>query len=226
MTTSLPSCSSMSFVARRDPRASPSGFSWVVTRKRSWSRMASAIFGRSVSVVFVWRELIDKPGEPDAPLYRRIVLKGQLWSSLETKFPVDTGLEHSVRGLETGERRLPLRLGAQHADVDRRLPQVGARLDARDGDEADPRVLERADALREHLAERLVHPAHPAAHSSVTISRSVRPSSNAWPERYRSASSRSPCSSWWPRATQARVKRERCQTSWWSTSATAAPNRR
>src|ERR671925_1175656 len=132
MTTSFPSCSSISLVASSDPRASPSGFSWVVTRKRSCSRTASAIVRRSVSVVFAWRELIDKPGEPYAPLYRRIVLEGQLGGSLETKLAVDTALQHSVRGLKTVERGPALALGAEHADEDRRLAQVRARLDARD----------------------------------------------------------------------------------------------
>src|SRR5918999_4955573 len=107
----------MSLVASNEPSASPSGFSWVATRKRSWPRIASAIVRRSVWVVFAWRELIDEPGEPDAPLYRRIVLKGQLWGSLETKLAIDTGLEHSVRGLETCERRLALLLRAEHAHV-------------------------------------------------------------------------------------------------------------
>ena len=42
MTASLPSASSASFAASSDPSASPSGFSCVVTRKRSCERIASA----------------------------------------------------------------------------------------------------------------------------------------------------------------------------------------
>src|SRR5436190_12995687 len=118
MTTSLSSCSSISLDASSEPSASPSGFSWVVTRKRSCARIASAIVRRSVSVVFVWRELIDKPGEPYAPLYRRIVLEGQLWSSFEMELAVDPALQNSVRGLQGCDRRFALALGAKDAHVD------------------------------------------------------------------------------------------------------------
>ena len=36
-------------VATSEPRASPSGFSWVVTMKRSWPRRASATAARSAA---------------------------------------------------------------------------------------------------------------------------------------------------------------------------------
>src|SRR6186713_1330293 len=100
MSASLPSSRSANVVARSEPRASPSGFSWVVTMKRSWLRRASATAARSASVVFVFVEFIDEPGEAHPPLYRRIVLKGQLWSALETEFAVDAGLKDAVRRLQ------------------------------------------------------------------------------------------------------------------------------
>src|SRR5262245_2258644 len=71
MTESLPSWSSANFIAKRDPSASPSGFSWVVTRKRSCARIASA-----VSVMTVMSVLSDRPVISDgrraklAALYR------------------------------------------------------------------------------------------------------------------------------------------------------------
>ena len=62
------------------------------------------------------------------------------------------------------ERLRALRLGAEHADEDARVPQVGRGLDAGDRDEADARVLQLAEALGDHLAHGLVDPAHAVAH--------------------------------------------------------------
>src|SRR5215210_6405636 len=163
MTTSLPSCSSASFAATAEPRASPSGFSCVVTRNRSLPRIASATACRSV-FVSVWGELIDELGKPHSPLYRRIVLKPQLGSSLQVQLPVHPALEHAVGRLQTGERRVPPPLVTEDADIHDGVAQVGTRLDARDGHEPDPRVLERADFLGEHLLERLVDSPHTLTH--------------------------------------------------------------
>src|SRR4026209_2238560 len=84
MTVSLPSWSRASLVASSDPSASPSGFSWVTSRKRSCERTASATACRSL-VVCVWGELIDQLGHPDAALDRRIVFEGQLGSPLHSQ---------------------------------------------------------------------------------------------------------------------------------------------
>src|SRR4051812_261208 len=185
MSASLPSSRSANVMARSEPRASPSGFSWVVTMKRSLLRRASATAARSPSVVFVFVELIDESGEAHPPLYRRIVLKRQLWGSLQTELAVHAALEDTVRGLEAGERGVALLRGPEHAHVDGGLAKVRARVDPGHGHEADARVLQAADAFREHLAQRLVHTAHAAGHSKVTTSRSTCPSSKAWPARYR-----------------------------------------
>ena len=53
MVTSLPSARSAIVVASSEPSASPSGFSWVATRKRSCSRIASATRVRSGFVIRV-----------------------------------------------------------------------------------------------------------------------------------------------------------------------------
>src|SRR5918999_4654376 len=168
MTTSLPSCSSASFMARIDPSESPSGFSCVVIRKRSWDRTASATSRRSVvPFVFAWRELIYESREPNAPLYRRIVLEHQLWSSLETELSVHPALKDAVRRFEALEGVGALRLRSQHAHVDGRVPEVAARFDARDGDEADPGVLEVADPFRQDLFQRFVDPSHAISHRAL-----------------------------------------------------------
>ena len=69
------------------------------------------------------------------------------------------------------QARAPLAAGAEHADVDGRVAQVGSRVDAGHRDEADPRILQLGKRLREHLPHRLVHPAHALAHG---------PYSSAW----------------------------------------------
>jgi hypothetical protein len=138
-------------MARSDPRASPSGFSWVVTMKRSWLRRTSATAARSTAVVFVGIELIDEPGEARTPLNRRIVLKRQLWGSLQMELAVHVALEDTVRGLQAGEGGIPLLRGSEHADIDGGLAKVRARGHAGHGHEADARILEGGDALGEHF---------------------------------------------------------------------------
>src|ERR671924_355989 len=134
MTTSLPSCSSASFMASTDPSASPSGFSCVVTRNRSCLRISSATAARSVVSGLIWGELIDELGKPHPPLYGRIVLKRQLRSPLQVELPVHPGLEDAVVRLQARQRRLPGPLVAEHAHVDRRVAEIGARDDAGDRD--------------------------------------------------------------------------------------------
>src|SRR5437868_3585651 len=145
MMESLPSWSKASFAASRDPSASPSGFSCVVRRKRSCPRIASATALRSLAVV--WGELIDQLGHADPPLHRRIVLELQLGGSLHSELSRNLRLKHGMCRLETGERLRALPLGAEHRHVDPRVPQIGRGLDAGDGDESDPRVLELAHRL-------------------------------------------------------------------------------
>src|SRR4051794_35465438 len=183
MSASLPSSRSANVMARSEPRASPSGFSWVVTMKRSLLRRASATAARSASVVFVFVELIDEPGEAHPPLYRRIVLKRQLWGSLQMELPVHAALKDAVGRLQTGEGRVALLRGSEHAHVHGGLAEIPARVHPRDRHEAYARVLEAADALREHRPQGFVHAPHPSGHSKVTTSRSTCPSSKACPAR-------------------------------------------
>src|SRR4051812_15135760 len=162
---SLPSASSPSLAASSEPSASPSGFSCVTSTKRSCERIASATAFRS-SVVF-WRELIDELGHADPALDRRIVLEGQLGRPLHSELLGQAGLQDPVRGGEAVQCPLPLSLGTEHADENRGMTQVGRGLDTRDGDEADPRILELDDSFRDHLADGLVHSAHPVAHAGI-----------------------------------------------------------
>src|SRR5918995_9494 len=161
MTASLPSWSSTSLAARIDPSASPSGFSWVTSRKRFRSRSASATALRSL---VVWGELIDQVRHPDAALDGRIVFEGQLRGPFQPQLPGDAGLENAVRGLQPGQRRLALALRAVHADEDLRVAKVGGGLDPGDGDEADPRVAELADGFGEDFENGRIDAAHPVTH--------------------------------------------------------------
>src|SRR5262245_26985008 len=138
MTTSLPSRSRPSFIPRIEPSASPSGFSWVTRRMRSWARTASTTAATS----FIRRELVDELRHPHASFHRRIVFEGQLRSPLETQLPCDARLEHAVGGGEAGQALLALPLRPEDADEDSSVPQVGGRLHPGDRDEPDAGVLE------------------------------------------------------------------------------------
>src|SRR3990172_13211225 len=137
VTASLPSSASASSRARSEPRASPSGFSCVMRRKRSCVRIASAIGSRSVLVGFLGGELIDELGEPDAALHGRIVLEGQLRRSLQMKLPVDPLLEDAVRRGEAGQRPGPPARPAEGPDGPGPGAQARARPGARGGGGAD-----------------------------------------------------------------------------------------
>src|SRR5207244_7597543 len=97
ITVSLPSWRSASVVASSEPRASPSGFSCVTTRKRSCARSASATASRSL---VVWGELIDQLCHAHAALDRRIVLEGQLRGPLHSKLACKSSLQQAMCGGE------------------------------------------------------------------------------------------------------------------------------
>src|SRR5881394_2078953 len=162
ITASLPSSSSASFMARSEPRASPSGFSWVVRTKRSWPRIASATAVSSLAVV--WGEFIDQFCHADAALDRRIVFECQLRSSLHAQLAREPRLEDGVRGLQSDERLLPLPFGPENRDEHACMTQVRGRLDSGHRHEADSRILELADPLRQDLPDGLVHASHAFAH--------------------------------------------------------------
>src|SRR5918995_402373 len=166
MTVSFPSWSNASFAASREPSASPSGFSWVVSTNRSWPRIASTIASRSLAVV--WGELIDQLGHADPALDRRIVLEGQLRSPLHSQFACDTRLENRVRSLKAGERLDALALGTEDRDKDARMTQIRRGLDAGHRDEADPRILQLADRFRKHLPDGFVDATHTVCHQGYS----------------------------------------------------------
>src|SRR5438093_8178604 len=120
MTLFLPSSSNASFVASKEPSASPSGFSWVVSVNRSWPRIASTTAARSLAVV--WGELIDQLRHLDPPLNRRIVFERQLRSPLHAQLARQPRLQNGVRGLQSLERPLSLPLGPEDGDEHARLP--------------------------------------------------------------------------------------------------------
>src|SRR4051812_4312098 len=166
MTESLPNWSSASFIPSSEPRASPSGFSWVVIRKRSWSRIASATAARSLAVV--WGEFIDELRHADPALDRRIVLEGQLGCSLQMQLARETRLQHGMRGLQSGECLHTLPLRSEHGHEDTGVPNVRRRFDSGDGHEPDPRILQLPHSFREHLADRFVHATHALCHASYS----------------------------------------------------------
>src|SRR5215208_3425086 len=164
---SLPSCRSASVIESREPSASPSGFSCVVTRKRSCERTASTTASRSAfCVVVACDELIDQLGHANTLFDRRIVLERQLRRAFQPQLARDLRLQDAVCSVEPRERLLALAVGAEDADEDGRVTEVRRRVDAGHRHEADARVLELADRLGEHFAHRLVDSPHPFTHRS------------------------------------------------------------
>src|SRR5206468_4595510 len=119
----------------------------------------------SVSVGVVWGELIDQLCHAHAALDRGIVLEGELRGPLQPELTRQPGLEHAVGRLQPGEARLALARGAEDADEDPSLAEIGRGLDAGHRDEPDPWVLEVGQGLGEHLTHRLVHSAHASRHA-------------------------------------------------------------
>src|SRR5204862_879736 len=164
MTLSLPSWSSASFIARIEPSASPSGFSWVTMRKRSCERIASATAATSV----VWGELIEQLRHADPALDGWIVFERELRRPLHPELVREPRLQDAVRRLQAGKAVLPAFLGSEHTHVDAGVAQVRRGLDADHRDEADPRILQLADGFGEHLPDGLVDTSHAPAHAAYS----------------------------------------------------------
>ena len=109
-------------------------------------------------------ELVDELAHPHTALDGRIVLEGQLRSSFEPELARELRLQRAVRRLQPAHRGLLLLLRAEHAHEDDGMPEVGCGIDARDGHEPDPRVLQLEQGLGQNLPYRLVHASHPFAH--------------------------------------------------------------
>src|SRR3954451_1795098 len=165
ISTSLPSWRRASVVASSDPSASPSGFSCVTTRNFSLSLSAAVIAWRSL---IFGGQLVDQAAHAHTALDRRIVFEGQLRGSLHSQLTRQPRLQQAVRCPQSAQRRRPLLLVPEHADVDRRVPEIGCGDDRGHGDEPDPRVLQLRQRLREDLPHRLVDPPHPLAHSGYS----------------------------------------------------------
>src|SRR5438477_11411540 len=148
MTLSLPSWSSASFSARMEPSASPSGFSWVTSKKRSRERIASATAATSL---VVWGELINQLRHADPALDGRIVFERELRCPLQPQFAGQPALQDTVRRLQAGQALLLLLLGTEDTDEDPRVPEIRRGLDSRDRHEPDPGVFELPNRLRQHL---------------------------------------------------------------------------
>ena len=158
ITESLPSCASMWCSASSEPSASPSGPSWVVSRKRSPARSSSATSvertrrcaRRLAATASLTRRAAWQTRTPRSR--RLVVVEAQGRGALDPHLAGDRRLEHAVRGGEPRERRLALGLVAEHADVDARRAQVRACLHGGHGHESDPWVLELGrDRRPDHL---------------------------------------------------------------------------
>ena len=141
ITESLPSASRMRCMASSEPSASPSGFSWVVSRNRSPARIASAT--RSIS-------LVNELGRFAHSSRRRVMRSPRSTLSSYSKVRVgfascasarDLALQHTVGRAQAGKGALPLLLGAEHADVDARSTQVWGSVHGSHGHKSDSRVL-------------------------------------------------------------------------------------
>src|SRR5579885_381663 len=127
MTASLPSTSRASFMPRREPRASPSGFSCVTSRKRSCERIASATAASSVVVdacIVLPSEVIDQLRQPHPPLDGGIVFEGELRGPLELQLARHPCLQHAVGGGEPPQRARARLLAAEDTDEDGRVAEV------------------------------------------------------------------------------------------------------
>src|ERR671936_2992718 len=112
MTVSLPCSSRASFIARIEPSASPSGFSWVTSKKQSCDRIASATAATSL---VVWGELIDQLRHADPALDGRIVFEHELGRPLHAELAGEPALQDAVRRLEAGEACRPIFFAPEHA---------------------------------------------------------------------------------------------------------------
>ena len=170
-------------------------------------------------------QVVDQLRHPDAVLDRLIVFEQQLRRPAQMELAVHARLQDPGGALERGQRSEAPLLAAVDAQPHGRLREIGRRHDAGDGDEADPRILQRRDRLGDDRLDRLVDPAHARrsrrvpSHRATPARARARAARSPGPTSQRSAVSMSRSASPASRATQASVSRERCQTSWWSTSA-------
>src|SRR5215475_6252886 len=110
MTTSFPSARRPRAAPSIEPRASPSGFSCVTTRKRSCPARASTTASKSVVNVAgsfcVWvirgvvfrGELVDQLRHVHAALDRRIVFEDEDRRPLHSQLPGEARLQNAVGG--------------------------------------------------------------------------------------------------------------------------------
>src|SRR5262249_17441464 len=177
---SLPRDVSARCIASNDPSASPSGFSCEVTVKRSWPRRAASTCSISIAALILrvvarfGGELVDQLVHAHPPLDRVIVRERELRSPAEMKLARDAALQDASRPRERGERALLVTRRPEHAHPDGCMCEVARGLDARHGDEPETRILELLDRLRQHLLDRLVDAAHPAAAAALRLSSNHR----------------------------------------------------
>src|SRR5215218_91804 len=122
ITESLPRMRRTPCIAMSEPSASPSGFSWVTSTKRSAERSASSTCSRVEEKVSV---VIEQLFHPHRAVGRVVVVELERRCALHPQLRAHAALEHAARRLQALQRLGPLVLPAQDGDVHAGMPQVG-----------------------------------------------------------------------------------------------------
>src|SRR5215218_714304 len=122
-----------------EPMASPSGLTWLVSRKRLPCRtLRNRSSGAFIPPIV---QALQKVGNPLAVLGPAVELEDELGSRARAE-PVSQLRAQEPLGMpEAFDRLLPLFVGAQRRYLDRRPPQVRSHLDRGHVDQPDARIL-------------------------------------------------------------------------------------
>src|SRR5262245_38257749 len=149
-----------------EPIASPSGLTWLVSRKRlPWRIRLSRSSG---AFVVADMEALQKIGDVLAVLGAAVELELELGSNTKMAHaPGDLGAEETLGVAERVDRGQALRLLTERRDPDRGVAEVGADLDRDHGRELDPRVLDLAQQeVGELGAQEVADPVGAPAHDA------------------------------------------------------------
>src|SRR5664279_4122495 len=136
---SLPIAVRISRMATSEPRASPSGFSWVTTISFWAPRSSLRISSRSdrlplvviVAPLEVLRDLgVEQLADAHPAIDGVVVLEGERRRVLEAQFGRHTMLQVALRGAQTVDAGRALGVVSEHAHIYARIAQVGAGLDS------------------------------------------------------------------------------------------------
>src|SRR5579863_168472 len=154
-----------------EPMASPSGLTWLVSRKRLPCRILRS---RSSGAFVAGIEALQKVGNGLAVLGAAVELEMQLRRHPQPQAAGELGAQEAAGVLERGDGALSLLLGAQGREPDHRLVQVGGDVDVDEPQQArmfDARVVDVAlHQVGELGAQQVRHPAGAPAHGAASSS--------------------------------------------------------